>query len=275
MLQKRSSFKKKVDQTQMCAFDLLATLAGKILVEGEKSAGVDFCENGKVTKRELPLFDKSMKVEPYDCTSYQPNYKSTNNVSEVHNPEPALKLSPPGVMDSWSGFANSNSSIKACSNLDIQTKIEVAHLHSVPFTEPGVGKHMKSELSDNVKPAIGLDAATYGFEVLNPEPPLQSVSAVKIPMYGDHSVRGTPNVKILNRDIDEKSSGCTQPSTLTKPYRSSPPRIVDRRIRKFLAYKYWNVSHKLKDGGEKEVHNTGTFFALWNFYRILCVWNIY
>ncbi|CAM8916384.1 unnamed protein product [Rhodiola kirilowii] len=246
---RRASFKNKVDKNQLSAFDLLATLAGKILVEGENSVGVGCCENGEDTKKELPLLDKSLKVEPYDSTSYQPSYKLTNNASEANNLDPTLKLSPPCVIDSWSGLASSDT------DSGLPSKVRVAHFQPEPLIHPEIGKQIKSELQDAVKSAIGVEAGAYSYEVRNLEPTWPSGSPAKVPVYGDHAARGTSHVKILTKDDDEKSSGCTQPSTLTKSYRSSPPRIVDRRIRKFLAHKYWNVAHKLKDGGD--IRNTG------------------
>uniref|UniRef100_A0A7N0UL44 Uncharacterized protein n=1 Tax=Kalanchoe fedtschenkoi TaxID=63787 RepID=A0A7N0UL44_KALFE len=244
-----SSFKKKVDENQMCAFDLLATLAGKILLEGEKSVGVGRCEVEQDSKKKQYLPHKSLKVEPHDSSSYQPSLKSTNNVSEVHNPEPTLKLSPP-------------CSIKASSDsghLGHPIKVKAAAFQPDPLIKPEVDKAIKSE--PPVKPAVGVEAGTYScrkFEVrkLEPEPPPHSGSAANAPpLYGDHATGDTSCVKTVSRDDDEKSSGCTtHPSTLSKPYMSSPPRIVDRRIRKFLAYKYWNVAPKLKDG--EEAHHT-------------------
>lgn len=94
---------------------------------------------------------------------------------------------------------------------------------------------------------------------IDTKPPalVSSDSSVKVPLCMDPVPHGPfpryhDDVKIVGKDDDEKSSGCTQPSTVTsKAFR--PPRIGDRRIRKLLASRYWRVAPKLKDG---EVSNS-------------------
>lgn len=60
--------------------------------------------------------------------------------------------------------------------------------------------------------------------------------------------RHCDNVKVVSRDDDENSVGCTQTSTTTKAYRS-PPNIGDRRIKKLSASRHWRKSQKLKGRG--------------------------
>ena len=57
------SFRKKVDDNQMCAFDLLATVAGKLLLEDESSPS----SSDRLTEKELsPTLQVSIEKEQQD-----------------------------------------------------------------------------------------------------------------------------------------------------------------------------------------------------------------
>ena len=75
----------------MCAFDLLATIAGKILLEGEGSpsscdilTGNDLCPTAKsFIKKEQQVEENLLKVEPYDQGSCDRSVFVSELVSQV------------------------------------------------------------------------------------------------------------------------------------------------------------------------------------------------
>ena len=64
--------------------------------------------------------------------------------------------------------------------------------------------------------------------------------------------RHCDNMKVVSRDDDENSVGCTQTSTITKAYRS-PPDIQQRRMKKLFPSRHWRKSQKLKGRGFLEL----------------------
>ncbi|MQL85939.1 hypothetical protein Taro_018474 [Colocasia esculenta] len=94
------------------------------------------------------------------------------------------------------------------------------------------------------------------------KPPLpSSESSVEVPFHGNrHILPGSSFPKCHNdmahfpvdRDDDEKSSGCTQPCYIPSKF-GRPQRIGDRRIRK-LASKFWKVGPTLLK--DEELSNT-------------------
>lgn len=64
--------------------------------------------------------------------------------------------------------------------------------------------------------------------------------------------RHCDNMKVVSRDDDENSVGCTQTSTIMKAYRS-PPDIQQRRMKKLFPSRHWRKSQKLKGRGFLEL----------------------
>ena len=162
----------------MCAFDLLATVAGK-LSEGDNSAD-------KINQEETEVVKESMvKTEIDYLKANVCDQESCNKsffVSEI--------IKAP-VRDTFSGSASG---------------ITVSD-----FKMDGTNnKEVINEAPENGKPPV-----------------VNNVDC---------------NLKLVIRDDDEKSCGHTQSHTLnTKPFRA-PPRIGDRRIRRFSAYKQWRAA---------------------------------
>ncbi|XVF05499.1 hypothetical protein REPUB_Repub05bG0177500 [Reevesia pubescens] len=112
------------------------------------------------------------------------------------------------------------------------------------------------ELDRTDKVSIGEVADTCPLEdpvVLDSKPHglVSSDSSGKARTCGDQNPLSSfpakrDDVNVVSRDDDEKSSGCTHPSPIRKPFRPMP-RIGDRRIRKILASKYWKVASRSKD----------------------------
>ncbi|KAA8549282.1 hypothetical protein F0562_000966 [Nyssa sinensis] len=287
---RRGSFRKKVDDNQMCAFDLLATVAGKLLLEGESShsssntvAGKEDCAIVKESvKKEQQDEDNPLKVEPCNqgsCESFSVVSELVTQASVLNH---GLKEFPHTLNDSCSGFASvvttSDFSQKVGSAeklVNSKSKIECGSL--ADKVEVGVRSFRETShctFEDENKLQIKIELAKTGMVSVSNGPDMCSSqdpvvcdrkspvvvsidNSVKLPLCRDHVPRGSfpmqrNNVKLVSRDDDENSSGCTQPSTKIKAFRP-PPRIGDRRIRKLLASKYWKVTSKLKD---EELINT-------------------
>lgn len=247
----------------MCAIDLLATVAGNLLLEkvsSSSSSSKASSEKEKEKEKEDRGDDnnKEFKVEPCNQSTI-----TSNPVSEEL---------PSTQRDDHSGF----SSVMTASNFserlvvtknsdDGEIKNEVVSLCSkveedeppMVYSKSGGCKLdgetnnngtsnvlVKDELTSNGA-ALGARAETCSLKspVVSAAPEMKMESLV--PLHSRDS-----NVKIVNRDDDENSSGCTHPSprsrTRSKCFRQAP-RIGDRRIRKILASKHWRPTPRYKD----------------------------
>ncbi|CAK9139491.1 unnamed protein product [Ilex paraguariensis] len=267
----------------MCAFDLLATVAGKLLLAAESSRSStdtwienDQCAFGKDSvMKEKRDVDKSSEVKLCE----QETCDMSLFVSKLVSQAPVnytLKEFPHELNDACSGLASvittSDCSEKAGSAEKLvngESKIEYGSFaskvdvdivgcrgSSTCKLENGSREPIKIDQQNTGKASVSTRTGMFSSEdqvVCDRKPPalLCSHNSVKVscldhipcgplPVYGD-------DVKLVVRDDDENSSGCTQPRTANKAYRPSP-RIGDRRIRKLLASKYWKVTPKLKNG---------------------------
>ncbi|CAK9139155.1 unnamed protein product [Ilex paraguariensis] len=286
---RRRSFRKTVDN-QMCAFDLLATVAGKLLLEGEISpSSTDTLINkdqyavaNDSVKKEQQDEDKPFKGKPCDPGTWDRSFFVSDIVSQAPVVNHSLKEFLHTQNDTCSGLASvittSDSSEKAGSAekfVNGESKIELGSFASkVDVDSSGYRvssgcilgnesrKQVKIDLPNNGKASVSTRTMCYLEDpvVWDGKSPalVSSDNIVKLLSCRDHiPCRSLPicrgDVKLGIKDDDENSSGCTQPSTTNKAFRPLP-RIGDRRIRKLLASKYWKVNPKLKNG---ECFNAG------------------
>ncbi|XP_058211888.1 telomere repeat-binding protein 5-like isoform X2 [Rhododendron vialii] len=236
---RRCSFRKKVDDNQMCAFDLLATVAGKLLLEEERSPS----SSDRLTEKELsPTLQVSMK-------------------KEQQNEDKILRVEPCGGLES---MITSDCSVNvAKSKIQVgsfENKVELASSGYQEFFDCTVvdkfKKQMNIELQDtgNISNIAKADICSLDNLTLRDRknPALVSVeSSMTMPLGTDHFSCGSfpairEDVNLVIRDDDENSSGCTHPSsTTTKSFRA-PSCVGNRRLRNGFASKYWKVTPKLK-----------------------------
>ncbi|KAL7173380.1 hypothetical protein ACSBR2_032781 [Camellia fascicularis] len=282
---RRRAISKKVDDRQMCAFDLLATVAGKLLLEGESSPSSSNSLTGTIVKgsikEERQDEDNPSKVEPCGRGSCD----RSSFVSELVSQTPVLHHSSKEFShahnDDCSGVASvitSDCSEKVGSAEKLvsgkgkiqlgsfASKVEVAssgYQESCDCTLEDENKN-KNKKQIKIEPPWTGNASNNTKDDMcssddpavrnrKPPTPVSLDNSVKLPLCTDHIPSGSfpacrDDVKLVIRDDDENSSGCTQPSTATKAFRPLP-RIGKRRIRKLLASKYWKVTPKLKDEG--------------------------
>lgn len=279
----------------MCAFDLLATVADMLDRDSSPTSSNTSKEDYQparvksVWKNE----DKVVKIEPSNQGSSDSKVLVSVLVQQADGEKYSSKESPFPPSDGHSGFASAVTT--DCSeNIVVEKLVNGKNKNDkgsfaskvdvgvCDYRESGDCKIdcetkmiCKDELEKGGKVLIGTGADMCSLhcpEVWDGKPPalVTSGSNVKVPLSGDHFPHSSfpasrEDVKIVSRDDDENSSGCTHPSTITK---SSRPvsRIGDRRIRKILASKYWKVSPKLKD---ETLPNVGKLllYSVWLVFK--------
>ncbi|XP_065877887.1 telomere repeat-binding protein 2 [Euphorbia lathyris] len=280
---KRNNFKKKVEQNQMCAFDLLAIVAGNLLHEkdspprysntdtpGEKdhclivnnalkNEGQDEGKNIKVEARDQGSPARSFIVselvlqgnEQKYCSkepSYAPNNLNLGIASAIATPERVERFDAEKLANDKNKLGNETSA----------SKVDLCPLEYREFDHYKLdGETSKigydCHESGNVPNGSLADMCSSEDPVVWDGKPLAHVSSdssTKVPLCGNHNSCSYPpsrdDVNVDSRDDDENSSGCTHPRTTKKFFRPAP-RIGDRRIRKILASKYWNLAPRMKD----------------------------
>lgn len=271
--QRGGPHKKLVDESKLCAFELLAAVAGKLLQESESSTSSNVAE-----KMELKD-DKTFKSEKFDhgsCaeSSFIPeisvqernllsNFKGipqveTDYVAEQTSVHPIsdslekidcdIKL---GICEDKNGDENTTCKIggPVCVSNSFNHKVE-SKSEDLSDDEKNPLGYLSKANTSTVNDPIG--------ECVNTNVMINSESSVKFPLYRN-SIPGSllrkrwNNVKLGNRDDDENSFGCNKSSTKSiRPLRPQP-RIGRHRMRKMMASKYWKAAPKLK---EYELYNT-------------------
>ncbi|KAK6926989.1 hypothetical protein RJ641_008708 [Dillenia turbinata] len=288
---RRGTFKKKVDDNQMCAFDLLATIAGKILLETDNTSTDSNSSSRKdprvylnnTVKNEQQVEEQELKGESYNQETGDRIFGTSDLGPQAPVGDCRLKEIQQSHTDTCSGLAsvitNSDCSEKLgyAEKLVIgKTKNDIRSPHCnvdavssgcrescdiKPEDESDSNRMIKTELHKCGNLVVGSGAEMMCSKedpaVWDSKPSaLVSSDMVKMPLCRDHipcsSIPLCRHVlKLGSRDVDENSSRCNQPSTKIKAFRQ-PSRIGDRRIRKLLASKYWKVAPK---SGDEELSN--------------------
>lgn len=279
-VRRRSLFKKKADDHQMCAFDLLATVAGKLLLDGESLPSA----NASSGKEQLPTVgnsvgkeekdeNKSLEEKSCDRDCYERNFLFTEIVSEAPNPNSCsneLACTQNDIISRpASGITSSDCSEKIGSaeqlvNDDCKLSLGIC-IPSVDIESSGFRLSVNSGSEDESRKDIKLDSANIrNLSISNkvsicssghPEASdrkssalVCSVDSVKFPFCTDHAPCGSfpvnrENVKLVTRDDDDNSSECIEHSTKNKAFKP----LGDRRFRKFLAPKHCKITSNVKD----------------------------
>ncbi|CAN1257498.1 Telomere repeat-binding protein 3 [Linum perenne] len=292
---RRGLHKSLVEDSQLCAFELLASLAGKLLMESESSSASSNASDANdrpaisddIVKRE-PVETHPVKTERFDLGSceesiFLPNFGLSSNDSAR-----VLKETPPpaesdSILERSSVVSNSDSSVKvSCDVKPIQCEklpAEVEGGDSPASVEPHDG-YLKSE-SDGVETG----GSILGNACISKDP---KKSCMKNPAL----VNLDNNVKLMSHDIslpsasglkhgndiklgvrdddDENLFRFNKQSNRRKAFRPSS-RIGDRRIRKLLSSKYWKSAPKLKDyEATRPVSADGGMKPLYHKRKLAC-----
>jgi len=276
----------------MCAFDLLAIVAGKLLLDKESApsssdTSADEDQHAVINsalKNEWQDEEKSLKVEACDQGSADKNIY-VSDLSHVHRQGCSSKESLVTENDLNLGLAsalakpdcaersNAEKFGNGQSKSEIGTfasKVEGGPSEYIEFGDCKLEAETKRAVKDEPHKSGMVQSSTVANicsledpVVLDAKPPalVSSDSSAKVPPCGNPNSSYPTNqddVNVVSRDDDENSSGCTHPITTKKFFRPAP-RIGDRRIRKILASKYWKVAPRLKDA---TVSNSGNWFYM-------------
>ncbi|XP_039067412.1 telomere repeat-binding protein 4-like [Hibiscus syriacus] len=276
---RRFRSKQAVEDSQICAFELLASLARKLLLESESSAssnaseGHDHVSIGKdVVKQEIHSYDdKPLKLKcveqgSREAVSAAASESTTENNDNVKGFKPA---GDDAFLDRAPIKTQSACSEQISGDLkSIIRKGNAAYRNyrgDRDLCSPCLGD-LCDDTSENgfkqEQDAKGLDIGKSSIANTCPSKdpvespmkfpaPVNSKCDAKLPSRGDpipnaSFSRHRNGIKLGSRDDDENFSRFNRHSYRFKTSRP-PTRIGDRRIRKLLTSKYWKVAPKLKD----------------------------
>ncbi|CAK7331512.1 unnamed protein product [Dovyalis caffra] len=240
---RRGSFKKKHEENQMCAFDLLAIVAGKLLLDKESapsssntSADKDqFAVVNSAVKNEWQDEEKPLKVEACDQGSAARNF-FVSDLSQVHRQVCSFKESPAAQNGLNLGLASpltNSESAERCNAEKLENgknKNEIGTFASKVdggssgYREFGDGKlevEAKRAVKDGPHKA-GMVLSSTAANMCSLEDPVvldakphalvSSDSNANVPLCGNHIPNSSyptnrDDVNVVSRDDDENSSG--------------------------------------------------------------------
>lgn len=279
-LRRRGSHRKSEEGSPICAFELLAAVAGKLLQESESSVSCTAAEGDE----QLPLLKEGIKKEPVEGKAVrsecldQGSYTGSLFVPELAAPDCKLKLSLKELPNAESDSTLDHASVvTTCSGslkkVGCDVKLEIpkganaaGSIASKPKgCSPDCRKLCDASLENGAEKLIEVVEKQTGHSTVvnsstlkdpveirvNNHVLINSGSSVQMPFYVTpvpkaSFPRHSKNVNISTRDDDENSLRCNQLSTKRRAFRSQS-HVGYRRIRKMLTSRYWKVAPKLKD----------------------------
>ncbi|KAL6524269.1 hypothetical protein OROGR_016703 [Orobanche gracilis] len=278
-VRRRCLFKRKAADQQMCAFDLLATVAGKLLSDGE-NCPPPAKEQSPVVVDNIVKKEKNGDKPLEEKACCERNFLFAELVSEVPNPKSCSNKHAFTQNDVSSRLA-SRATTSDCSEkvgpaeqlviddcklrlgifTPVGAKLSGFRLSSNCGSEDKGRKYTKlgSESSRNL--LISNKASMYSsghLENSDWKPSALSCSVnnnnnVKFPFSRNHAPCGSfpviqDNVKLATRDDDENSSGCTEPSSRSKAIKAASC-AGDGRFRKLPSSTQCKITSNMKDEG--------------------------
>lgn len=245
----------------MCAFDLLATVAGKLLDEGEGSLGnirgpaLASCAKDVRVKHEH--CDEEMKHLKHEVTDQDscnesailPHIVFQRPVNHARNEDPKAKSE---AQDKESSMISCTKAELGCNFGVIADRWSPESVESGAFTGDAVASLMPATTAGFHKNAPEMYNLLDPMDVdVKPPPLISSDSTGEMPLYGDkihrsislpRGPKGVVGYAVDRDDDDDKSSGCTHPSTTTN--RDFMPNCTAEhsRVRKLLTCKYRKVA---------------------------------
>ncbi|KAI3816047.1 hypothetical protein L1987_15732 [Smallanthus sonchifolius] len=259
-LRRRNLRNKSSEDDEICAFELLADVADKLLQEQESESSTS--STGSKGKGQISIPEEGVKNELLEV---KVKVKVKPVVSEHHDQASGAEnelVAQPTNLDPASKELNDSGSDHASivTNADFQKKInanlinEAGNLGNVDFGDSIAEIHPKAI----EKQCVGLTSVkTYGLKdhlepCVNTRVPNKSSSSVDLSFCKDpfHSAcfpRRTENVNRNIRDDDEKYFRYNNRSIARLRAFSSRSRAGYKRMRKMMPSRYWKVAQKLKD----------------------------
>ncbi|CAL9180324.1 unnamed protein product [Musa hybrid cultivar] len=267
----KRSIRKKVEGKPLCAFDLLATVAGKLLSERENSLGS--CDNtgtsdpaaakDTIKREQIDSNERSIKFEAFDLLSCNEHPKSSKATSSgPTSPIVKSEISDEDAIGGESKFIEDSRKI-GCGVAAVAENFDNVRISSCSM-ESHECKDGCKKLPQGQQQTAG--NATDGNALYRLDGPVDldakhsvlgsSDSSVEVPLHRNNISRNTLLPKQEDgmdlaacNDDDENSSGCTHPTVVTNKT-SRMQHIGDRRIRKLLASKFWRVAPTMLQDSE-------------------------
>ncbi|KAH6777699.1 hypothetical protein C2S51_009011 [Perilla frutescens var. frutescens] len=265
-IRRRGSRKNSIEDNKLCAFELLAAVAGKLLQESESSV------SSNVEAQTGICLDETVKGQPVDVKS--PKSESIDHGSCAESSfMPEASVQEPDLSSSFRGLPQTDNdsvlehiSVRASPDvlkkLNCDSKLGTLKGNDADgntnYTVGGsifVGNNINPKVEGQQDMHSGDDANTSNVkdpseEYVNSNMLIKSDTSVQLPLYRDPiphtSLQKQWNtVKFGIRDDDDNSFGCNKPSTKSRLFRPQP-RTGHRRIRKMLTSKYRKMAPKLR-----------------------------
>lgn len=269
--------KKKVEDSQIYAIELLASIAGKLLQESESSTSSNASEGNDQPATSKDVFKQEQQNEdkPFkEGWVYRGSCGDSSFASEVASPNISRKCTLREFSRANNDDVLERTSIVNKSDCSQKVSGDVKPIISQSQTDfrknstegEGGSPHFGESYDTSVKYGIERQQEVAGLKTeganicsskdsieLSPKSPAatNSNSNVELPMHQDPvPVAGISShrndIKLGSRDDDEIFSRCFKPRTKVKACKPLPC-IGDQRIRKLLTSKYWKAGPKLKD----------------------------
>ncbi|CAL9101189.1 unnamed protein product [Musa textilis] len=269
----KRSIRKKVEGKPMCAFDLLATVAGKLLSERENSLAS--CDNtgtsdpaaakDTIKQEQIDSNERSIKFEAFDLLSCNEHSKSSKATSSG----PTSPIVKSEVLDE-DAIGGESKFIEDSRKIGCGVAAVAENFGNVRLSSCSMESH---ECKDGSKKLPQGQQQTAGNALYRLDGPVDldakhsvlgsSDSSVEVPLHRNNISRNTLLPKQEDgmdlaacNDDDENSSGCTHPTVVTDKT-SRMQHIGDRRIRKLLASKFWRVAPTMLQ--DSETSNYGMY----------------
>ncbi|RWW79302.1 hypothetical protein BHE74_00012417 [Ensete ventricosum] len=265
--QGKRSIRKKVEGKPMCAFDLLATVAGKLLSERENS--LTSCDNtgtsdpaaakGTIKQEQIDSNERPIKFEAFDLLSCNDEHSKSSKATSSGPTSPIVKseISDEDAIGGESKFIEDGRKI-GCSVAAVAENFDNVRLSSSSMESHGCKDGSKKLPQGQQQTAGNALYSLDGPVGLDAKPSVlgSSDSSVEVPLHRNNISRNTSSPKQEDgmdlaacNDDDENSSGCTHPTVVTNKT-SRMQHIGHRRIKKLLASKSWRVAPTMLQDSE-------------------------
>ncbi|KAK6163183.1 hypothetical protein DH2020_000047 [Rehmannia glutinosa] len=304
---KRCLFKRKADDQQMCAFDLLATVAGKLLSDEESSPPSANTSSGKeqspvavdsIGKDEKDE-DKPLEEKSRDRDCCERNFLFTELVSEaptnLNSCSNEIACTQNDVISGpASGLTTSDCSEKVVGPaeqlVNDDCKLRLGIFSPVDFESSGFKPSAKCGLEDEIRKDIKVEPANIRNLLISNNKASQLSSGhletsdrkpsalvcsvnnnVKFPFSKDHTPCGSFPVSRDTVKLVTRDND-EKSSECTEHFARNkaikpPPRIGDRRFRNFLPSKHCKITSNVKDEERYNAENFNYLNRKNNFKR--------
>ncbi|XP_044509790.1 telomere repeat-binding protein 4-like [Mangifera indica] len=273
---RRAQHRKTDEDSEICAIELLASLARKLLQESESSASSNASRNdhaaiSKETVKDGCLFeDKPLKTECLERGSCEGSAVMSQSASQNCDQKCSLNEIPlaedDDISERTSKFIDSGFSGKVGGDAIYKNTVENVSLPSkVEGGSPNFGESFYNGLENVLEQQLETNGVEKGglngAEACSSRDPTELCMTFPSLINSDRDVKlpscrnPVPNSlyqtlrnanKLGVRDDDDNLSRTNKLSNKLKVYRPVT-RIGDRRMKKLLTSKYWKVAPKLKD----------------------------